>query len=727
MTRCTFCNDYAGTTITVPYDYLPRIQVNKVPDDVAALPVGLPGCVECKELLDEISYRSLEVAAGYIASVFRERYDHLLSDIKWTRDELDELGHGLRASIEQSLSAQLEIKARVDHCDRVSVTGPELSEELRDEIEYEISRRAASLRTPEPAPSALVADPPTLGDLPDFVAEEDAEEYFKGTAGTQVRGTFVQPAVDTGSARSGEDVDWELDLSPSMIAGEGIGLAAGVVPVKADESDFLKVRSGGRQSTRTAVLPTSTQFSVDPTFCMEWAFAVTEKRYFTAHDLDALIDHCDGNFDPEELRFNLLKTLEAAEIDLREDEDFRNSYDFETASEVSVEELAEALEATCSRATLLPGTSRFTVDRAREAQLLETLVRAKQDVQLGVLSYAPALEIILDMANRVIEGSVDARYVTMRNVLPSQPNDKETRSFLGARDALKSWAESGRVMEGRRRREALAAVDALDMSLMSFKTIVDTLAKRNSHHHQSARLDALVSAFESAIERLVMEHLPFARRFAARNVGTGEDPEDVFQIAFMGLQRATRRFDPERGHRFVIYSSFWMKQNLARWRADEGLMVRIPVHRHERIAKFDLALDALENELGRRPSTLELVERLGWEPADVERVEGIPRSCVEIGDSPEIPELIQQSVQQEDIEKEDTRIQINRMLDEIPERESAIVRMRFGIGCEQEMTLEEVGQMFGVTRERIRQIEAKAVRRLSHPARIRRLQALAEN
>lgn len=138
MAACIFCGDYAGAQIQVPYGYLPGIG-DRVPG--AELPVVLPCCAECKEVLDDVAIGSLEGAARYLGSVYREVYTHLLADFKWTREELEELGHSLRSTIELSHRAHLETKERVERCDRVAVLGPELSEDLLDDIEYSVRLR----------------------------------------------------------------------------------------------------------------------------------------------------------------------------------------------------------------------------------------------------------------------------------------------------------------------------------------------------------------------------------------------------------------------------------------------------------------------------------------------------------------------------------------------------------------------------------------------------------
>lgn len=167
-------------------------------------------------------------------------------------------------------------------------------------------------------------------------------------------------------------------------------------------------------------------------------------------------------------------------------------------------------------------------------------------------------------------------------------------------------------MDDKRRREALAALEALDLSLAFHKELVRRLEQFPACQAEASQLEAEILISESATEHLIREHLPYVRRFASRNVEEGEDPEDVFQVAFLGLQRSTRRFDPERGYRFLIYATYWMRQAITRWRSDEGAAIRIPVHRNEKIAKLDRARERLDVRVGGAVSDLELAEELEW-------------------------------------------------------------------------------------------------------------------
>lgn len=282
------------------------------------------------------------------------------------------------------------------------------------------------------------------------------------------------------------------------------------------------------------------------------------------------------------------------------------------------------------------------------------------------------------------------------------------------------------MMDGKRRREALAAIEAMDFTQAFYNELARSLDKEKASIEHYSRLDGLISVYEVATERLIREHIPYARRFAARNVEEGEDPEDVFQVCFLGLQRSTKRFDPERGIRFVLYCSFWMKQALTRWRADEGALVRVPVHRQESLSKLDRALDRLDLRIDRAASDHELAAELEWTADEVRVFREIPRDA----DYPEgvddwddlLPEPEETDVfGQAEIE----RIIMDNLAG-MPERQADVIRMRFGIGRDADMTLEEIGQLYGVTRERIRQIEAKGLKYLRHPARLGKCKYLLE-
>lgn len=590
---------------------------------------------------------------------------------------------------------------------------------------------APPITVPMQRPSSVIAhtvsapnEPDDLDGLLSFEAEPEPEEFFGQSASETASGTFVALVSPAPAVSDDDEGDWDLDLSPAPIAGEGIGSGTTITADHGTEHDFLKVRKRGRQSVKRAVVQTGTRLSIEPEICMTWAEETLAKGWFSVDDMETLVAFCEGNGDREELRINLQRNLEAAGLELLDQASRDDVGLWDVRSDVSPDELAEAIEAALTRSTRLPGTQRFLMDKSDELRLLEPMVRAKQELQLGILACEAAVETILNVLDSIRDGSRDPGSVSLRSIIPARPDHTETAEVFAAAETLKSWQTNGRVMDGKRRREALAALEALDFSLTFHKELVGLLEREQPSLEHATRLDALISVFEAATEHLIRKHLPYARRFAARNVEEGEDPEDVFQVAFTGLQRSTRRFDPERGIRFVVYCTFWMKQALTRWRADEGAAIRVPAHRHESLAKLDRAMDLLDVRADGAVSDNDLAVELGWTAEEVRQFRRIPRDA-------EYPDNIEAW---DDVfpEPEDTNVfdqgeavrVVTDALAELQERQADVIRMRFGVGRDAEMTLEEIGQLYGVTRERIRQIEAKALDHLSHPGRKRRLQDL---
>ncbi|MAY63170.1 MAG: RNA polymerase subunit sigma-70 [Rhizobiales bacterium] len=556
-----------------------------------------------------------------------------------------------------------------------------------------------------------------LDDLLSFEAEAELEEFFGHYKGETASGTFVALVSSAPAVSDDEDGDWDLDLSAAPIAGEGIGSSAVVTADYGAENDFLKVRNRGRQSAKRTVVQTGTRMSIDPEFCFTWAEEILAKGRCSLDDIDHLVTLCEGNGDLEELRINLQRNLEAAGFDFTQatghDADL-----WDAVSDTSSDDLADAIEAALTRRTRLPGTQRFVMDKSEELQLLEPMMRAKQELQLGILASETAVEAILDVMDRVRDGSRDPSSVSLRTIIPSRPSHAETDEVMAAVEALRSWHATGRVMDGKRRREALAALDSLDLTLAFQKELVRRLEQFPACQSTASQLESEILICESATKRLINEHLPYVRRFASRHVEEGEDPEEVFQVAFIGLQRSTRRFDPERGYRFLSYANYGMRQAITRWRCDEGAAIRIPVHQNEKITKFDRALERLDVRVDGAVSDLELAKELEWTIEEVRQFRSIPREAEYPASPDSWDRLTSQLSEMDAFNLAEIGKIVTDALADLPERQADIIRKRFGFGLDSEMTLEEIGQIYGVTRERIRQIESKGLRTLRHPSRL---------
>lgn len=565
-----------------------------------------------------------------------------------------------------------------------------------------------------------------IDDLLNFESTIEPQEFFARSNSESASGSFVAISSSKPVVWDDKEVDWDLNLTTAPIAGDGISINVAVAADHGAENDFLKVRNRGRKSAKRAVPPSGTRLSINPEICITWAKETLVKGSCSFNDVDRLIALCEGNGDFEELRINLQRNLESAGFDLFDHSDWHNVVLCDAKShisDISSGELAEAIEAALTRQTKLPGTQKFSMDKSYEKQLLGSISRAKQELQLGILASAATIETILDIFDRVRNGHLAPESVSLRIIIPSRLNHPETAEIMAAVEVLKSWQANGRRMEGKQRREALDALDVLDISLEFYKSLVRSL-DQNMESIDSIQLDKLISVYEAATARLICEHLPFARRFAARNVEEGEDPEDVFQVVFTGLHRSTRRFDSARGDRFVIYCTFWMQQALTRWRADESGSVRVPAHRYYNLTMLDRVLDKLDVRFDGAVSDNELATNLGWTIDQVRDFRRIPRNAEYFENIEDWDRLLPAQEQEDIFDNAETVRVVAKALAELDAREAAVIKMRFGIGCDEEMTLEEIGKHYDLTRERIRQIETKALQRLSRPERKAHLKKL---
>ena len=248
-------------------------------------------------------------------------------------------------------------------------------------------------------------------------------------------------------------------------------------------------------------------------------------------------------------------------------------------------------------------------------------------------------------------------------------------------------------------------------------------------------LDRMKAEGQGAQQHLIEANLRLVVSMAKKYIGRGMDLLDLIQEGNTGLMRAVEKFSYRRGFKFSTYATWWIRQAITRAVADQARTIRIPVHMVERVNKLWQASQRLVQEYGRDPTD----EEIGWEMdlplykiREIRTISQAPISLESpIGDEGDshLVDFIEDHAALAPVDATSYQLlkeQIDKSLDCLNEREKRVLQLRFGLEDDRSRTLEEVGQVFGVTRERIRQIEAKALRKLRHPSRSRMLKGYLE-